>query len=211
MLDEIGLRVEGSRVGNAIMRERPRARERRKSEVPADHRVSPEAGEERRRRFIRNVLCDSGVPAAQLERATDAVKAAFDSPRMYVAYDDALPTLRELWLRGLKLAAISNTWPSMPKILKSLGFDQYLGYWVMSEFVGVEKPAPEIFERALDIGATKPERAVHIGDDRNTDVVGALGVGMRAILLDRSGRSELSPKHDVTVIHRLDDLLTLIG
>jgi putative hydrolase of the HAD superfamily len=129
---------------------------------------------------------------------------------MYVLYDDTLPTLRELWLRGLKLAAISNTWPSMPKILKAFGLDESLGYWVMSEFVGVEKPAREIFERALEIGASDASRAVHVGDDYATDVKGALGAGMQAILLDRSVSASQPVDRDVVVIHRLDELITLI-
>ncbi len=211
VLAEIGLTVDEKRVHAAIDAERPNARARRVKSVPEDHRVTPEAGEARRRQFIRNVLENAEVEDRVLERATAAVKEAFDSPRMYVAYDDALPTLRELWLRGLKLAAISNTWPSMPKILKALGFDQYLGYWMMSEFVGVEKPAPEIFQRALDFGASEPGRAVHVGDDVTTDVKGALGVGMQAVLLDRGGHFETPPEHGVRVIRRLDELLTLIG
>lgn len=211
VLGEIGLRADEERIAAAIERERPRARARRQAEVPADHRVSPHAGDARRRRFVWDVLRDSGIPVERLDEATGAIKQALDSPRMYVAYPDALPTLRELWLRGPKLAAISNTWPSMPRILKGLGFAEYLGYWVMSEFVGVEKPAAEIFERALAIGATRPERAVHVGDDYETDVVGALGAGMRAILLDRAGTAALPDARDVTVIRRLDDVLTLIG
>jgi len=211
VLDEIGVCADEGHIDDAVARERPRARQRRLSEVPADHRVDPGSGEARRQTFIHNVLQQAGVPSAQLEQATDAVKAAFDSPRMYVAYEDALPTLRELWMRGLKLAAISNTWPSMPRILQSFGFDRYLGYWVMSEFVGVEKPAAEIFERALDIGATTPARAVHVGDDWETDVTGARGVGMGAIFLDRSGKPDDMQHAGVIVIHRLDELLTLIG
>jgi HAD superfamily hydrolase (TIGR01549 family) len=211
VLDEIGIQADMRRIEEAIERERPRARERRLAEVPADHRVTQGAGEERRRQFFRNVLRGAGVSPERLDEATDAIKAAFDSPRMYVVYDDALPTLRELWMRGLKLAAISNTWPSMPRILKSFGFDQYLGYWVMSEFVGIEKPAAEIFERALEIGASRSERAVHVGDDYQTDVVGAQGVGMRCVLLDRSGRAAVPDARDVVVIQSLDQLLTLIG
>ncbi len=211
VLAEIGLTVDEGRIQTAIVAERPRARARRAESVPEDHKVSPEAGEARRRRFIRNVLEHAGVADGDLDRATAAVKQAFDSPRMYVAYDDALPALRELWLRGLKLAAVSNTWPSMPKILKALGFAQYLGYWVMSEFVGIEKPAPEIFQRALDIGASEPGRAVHVGDDVTTDVRGALAVGMHAVLLDRQGHFETPPERGVRVIRSLDELLTIIG
>jgi putative hydrolase of the HAD superfamily len=208
VLSEVGVNVETGRIEAALAGARPRAAAHRRAAVGADHRVSVEAGEARRRRFIVDVLRDAGVSDADLPRAEAAMKAAFDSPRMYVAFDDALPVLRELWLRGLKLAAVSNTWPAMPKILMALGFDEYLGYWVVSEFLGVEKPAPAIFERALAIAGAEPGRAIHVGDDLATDVEGALGVGMRAVLLDRSGRAQ--PDGRAPVIQRLDELLTIV-
>jgi putative hydrolase of the HAD superfamily len=179
VLSEIGLAVSEAHIDAGMAAARPHADEHRRATIGADHRVSVEAGEERRRRYIIEVLRGAGVPESDLPRAEDAVKQAFDSPRMYVVYDDALPALRELWLRGLKLAVVSNTWPSMPRILLELGFGEYLGFWVVSEYVGVEKPAPEIFERALDIAAVEPARALHVGDDYDTDVIGALGVIQR--------------------------------
>jgi putative hydrolase of the HAD superfamily len=208
VLAEIGVAVEASRIEAALAEARPRAAARRSEMVGADHRVSVEAGEARRRRFIADVLCAAGVADADLPRATDAIKAAFDSPRMYVAYDDALPALRELWLRGLKLAAVSNTWPAMPKVLMALGFDEYLGYWVISEFLGVEKPDPAIFERALDIAGVEPARAIHVGDELTTDVEGALAVGMRAVLLDRRGSANAAVR--APVIRSLAELLTIV-
>ena len=208
VLDEVGVSVEAWRIEAALAAARPRAAEHRHATISADHRVSVEAGEARRRRFIAEVLRASGVSDTDLPRAEDAVKRAFDSPRMYVGYDDALPVLRELWLRGLKLAAVSNTWPAMPKVLMALGFGEYLGYWVISEFLGVEKPSPAIFERALDIAAVEPARAIHVGDDIATDIEGALGSGMRAVLLDRSGTEKFDGR--ALVIHRLDELLTIV-
>lgn len=208
VLDGVGVTVEPARIEAAQAGARPRAAAHRRATVDSDHRVSVEAGEARRRRYIADVLRAAGVADAALPRAEEAMKRAFDSPRMYVAYDDALPVLRELWLRGLKLAAVSNTWPAMPKILMALGFDEYLGYWVISEFVGVEKPAPAIFERALDIAAVEPVRAIHVGDDIATDVEGALGAGMRAVLLDRSGTVQADGR--APVVHRLDDLLMIV-
>jgi HAD superfamily hydrolase (TIGR01549 family) len=210
VLGEIGLRVDEARIEAAIAVERPHAGAQRRETVGADHRVSAEAGEARRRRYIVNVLRGAGVAEEDLPHAEEAIKQAFDSPRMYVVYDDSLPTLRELWMRGLKLAAVSNTWPSMPRILMALGFGDYLGFWVVSEFVGVEKPAPEMFERALEIAAVEPARAIHVGDDFATDVVGALGVEMRAVLLDRSGKADSCDDERAPIIHRLDELLTIV-
>lgn len=208
VLSEVGVTVEATRIEAALAGARPRAAAHRRRTVGADHRVSVEEGEARRHRYIADVLRGAGVAEADLPRAEEAMKAAFDSPRMYVAYDDAMPTLRELWLRGLKLAAISNTWPAMPKVLMALGFDEYLGYWVISEFLGVEKPAPAIFERALDIAGVEPIRAIHVGDDMLTDIDGALAVGMRAVLIDRAGSEQSDGR--APVIQRLDELLTVV-
>jgi putative hydrolase of the HAD superfamily len=211
VLAEAGMRVEPEPIRDALARERPLAAARREETVPPDHHVSVEAGDHRRRTFVADVLRRAGLDDGDLERAVGAVRAALDSPRMYRVYDDALPTLRELWLRGLKLGVVSNTWPSMPRILLGLGFGEYLGFWVISEFVGVEKPHPEIFARALEIGASEPGRAVHVGDDWDTDVVGARGVGMAAVLVDREGRGRHEPRADVRVVHSLGALLELIG
>jgi putative hydrolase of the HAD superfamily len=212
VLAEAGLAVPAERIGEAMAAERPRAAERRRLAVAPDHRVSPEAGEARRRAFIAGVLDGSGLADAELARGVEAVKAALDSPRMYVPYDDALPTLRELAERGLKLGAIANAWPSLPKVLMAFGFDQFLGFWLISEFVGVEKPAAAIFERALDRAATPADKALHVGDDPETDIRGARAAGVESVLLlrhdapNREARAEVARELRVPIIEQLTEL-----
>ena len=211
VLAECGRTADEARLAAALDLERPAAGQRRRASVPAGHRVSVEEGARRRRTFVSNVLRRAGVPGDDLERCTDAVQRAYDAPRMYEVYDDALPTVRELWSRGLKLGVIANTWPSMPRILLATGFGDYLGFWVISEFVGVEKPHPAIFERALEIGAAEPARALHVGDDYRRDVVGARGVGMQAVLLSRGGALPANLAPGTPVVRHLDQLLDDIG
>ncbi|MGA7673216.1 MAG: HAD hydrolase-like protein, partial [Nitrolancea sp.] len=62
----------------------------------------------------------------------------------------------------------------------------------------------------LDTGATTAARAVHVGDDWETDVAGARGAGMGAIFLDRAGASPASRDRNVVVVRNLTDLLTII-
>ncbi|HET9017155.1 MAG TPA: HAD-IA family hydrolase [Thermomicrobiaceae bacterium] len=211
VLAEAGCPTDGARLAAALDAERPAATARRGESVPPDHRVSVDEGARRRRTFVANVLRNAGVPPAALDGATGAVQRAYDSPRMYAVYDDALPTVRELWGRGLKLGVVANSWPSMPRILLDLGFGDYLGFWVISEFVGVEKPHPAIFARALEIGASEPARALHVGDDYARDVVGAREVGMQAVLLTRHDQVPTDLAHGIPMIRRLDELLTVIG
>jgi putative hydrolase of the HAD superfamily len=47
-------------------------------------------------------------------------------------------------------------------------------------YVGLRKPDPAIYRRALDILGSDPKRTLFI-DDRQENVDGAVGVGMRAI------------------------------
>ena len=104
----------------------------------------------------------------------------------FKAYDDTLPTLRELTNRGLTLGLISNVVQDMESTYEELGLRPYLAFKVTSSEVGCDKPDPEIFLAALKKAQVKPEEAIYVGDQYNLDVVGARGVGMKAVLIDRN-------------------------
>lgn len=52
---------------------------------------------------------------------------------------------------------------------------------VLSSDVGVRKPDPQIFRLALERLHAEPASAVFIGNDWTADILGARGVGLRAI------------------------------
>jgi len=56
---------------------------------------------------------------------------------------------------------------------------------ISGEDVKAYKPRKEIFEKALEIADCKPDEVVHIGDDLEGDVQGAIASGIQPILLDR--------------------------
>jgi len=51
--------------------------------------------------------------------------------------------------------------------------------------VGADKPEPAIFLAALERAGVNAAEAVHVGDQYKLDVVGARGVGINPILIDR--------------------------
>ncbi|MGB7263918.1 MAG: HAD family phosphatase [Terracidiphilus sp.] len=57
---------------------------------------------------------------------------------------------------------------------------RYLRVALSSCYVGLRKPEPAMYRRALDILGSKPYRTLFI-DDREENVAGALAVGIRAI------------------------------
>lgn len=60
---------------------------------------------------------------------------------------------------------------------------------VTADMVRAHKPHPALFRKALEVAGCGAAEAVHIGDSVTSDVQGAQAVGIRAILLDRDGKS----------------------
>ena len=105
-------------------------------------------------------------------------------------YDDVRPTLTKLAQRGLELGVISNWDGRLRPLLRQLNLQSQFSTIVVSGEVGFQKPAPEIFRRALAGLGLPPDRVLHVGDSRREDVEGARAVGMKAALLDRGRTAE---------------------
>ncbi|MGB5462925.1 MAG: HAD-IA family hydrolase, partial [Aureibaculum sp.] len=52
---------------------------------------------------------------------------------------------------------------------------------ITSESVGVKKPNPLIFNHAMELTKTTPEKSMMIGDNYEADILGAQQIGMRTI------------------------------
>ena len=104
-------------------------------------------------------------------------------------YDDVVPTLQHLRDAGFKLAIVSNWESTLDPLTERLGIAEYFDAVVASHDVRVrsEKPDPHIFNYALAAVGASAEEVVHIGDTYEADIVGAKGIGIRPILLDRDG------------------------
>jgi len=104
----------------------------------------------------------------------------------FKVYDDALPTLKAFKKRGLIQGLISNVAQDMEDTYTKLGLQPYLNFKVTSAEVGYDKPRPEIFLAALKKAAVKPDEALYVGDQYQIDIIGARGVGIEALLIDRN-------------------------
>jgi putative hydrolase of the HAD superfamily len=103
------------------------------------------------------------------------------------AYPDAVPALDGLRGRELSLIAVSNWDCSLGAVLERCGLAAHLDGAVSSAEAGAPKPDPAIFVSALELAGCEPAEALHVGDTREEDVVGAHAAGIRALLLDRDG------------------------
>jgi len=75
---------------------------------------------------------------------------------------------------------------------REFGLRQYFKVSLSSCYLGLRKPEPAIYKRALDILGRPGERVLFI-DDRPENVAGAVGVGMKGIVFKGADglRSEL--------------------
>jgi HAD superfamily hydrolase (TIGR01549 family) len=103
----------------------------------------------------------------------------------FVLFDDVLPTLRTLKERRLTLGLLTNLDRDITPVCRELGLEPYIDLIVTSGEVGEDKPNPPIFLTALERAGVKASEAIHVGDQYQIDIVGARGVGIAPLLLDR--------------------------
>jgi putative hydrolase of the HAD superfamily len=103
----------------------------------------------------------------------------------FVPFPDAVPALDVL--RGHVLIVVSNWDCSLADWLGPAGLLEHVQAVVTSAEVGVGKPGPAIFERALAIAGVEAGEAVHVGDSLENDVAGARAAGIRPVFVARDG------------------------
>ena len=106
------------------------------------------------------------------------------------------------------LAVISNINSTGPELCESLGLTGHVDFAVTSSEVGAEKPHPPIFQAVLHRAGVEPGEAVHVGDQLDSDIAGALDAGIRPILMDRfNGHSGYTAHPRVTGMRELPAVL----
>ena len=137
-------------------------------------------------RYQEIVLTEAGVNAPKELLFKIMKKVSELSKEMkFVLFDDVLATLKALKEQNFILGMITNLTSDMKPICHELGLEPYLDFVVTSGEVGADKPEPPIFLAALARAGVNVSEAVHVGDQYKLDVVGARGVGISPILIDR--------------------------
>jgi putative hydrolase of the HAD superfamily len=134
--------------------------------------------------LARELLATVGVEVDEneLERFLIAEHAAWAPARQLASTTHAL--LDAIRDRGLKTGLVSNAMDPgwiLVRDLDEMGLKDRLDVAVFSSDVGLRKPRPEIFQRALDELAVAPERTLFVGDRVREDVGGAHELGMRTV------------------------------
>ncbi len=147
------------------------------------------------------------------EKVIEAAREIYDQWSVnhhFELYDDVAPVLTQLSKSGLIVGAISNSHRSLDAFCEHFSLRELITVSVSSAAHGYMKPHRSIFDAALTKAGVRPEEAVMVGDSIKHDIDGALAIGMRAVLLRRSGEVPANLPAGLRVIQTLTVLPSVI-
>lgn len=116
--------------------------------------------------------------------------------------DSALQLIDNLRSNGFKIGILSNGFRQVQHHkLATLGLTDRIDCVVLSDDIGVNKPARELFDYALRRADTTARCSLMVGDNPDTDIRGAINAGWRAVLYAPG------TKHPQTAVGDLSQLM----
>jgi HAD superfamily hydrolase (TIGR01509 family) len=157
--------------------------------------------------YTATIIEHMGGRGPNVVRAAREIYSEWATNHHFELYEDVNPVLQQLVLRGLTVGVISNSHRSLDAFLDHFALSRLIKGAVSSSVHGYMKPHPSIFVRAMAEAGVQPSEALMVGDSLKADIGGALGAGMKAVLLRRSGEVPPALPGGVPVIRGLDELL----
>jgi putative hydrolase of the HAD superfamily len=203
LLAERGVHVDGQQLAAA----EPIA----KHALDMAHHIGQTSDAARRATYLASVMAAGGMegdPAAVAGASEQMEREHLERGIWEVMADGTPESLARLRSGGVRLALASNAERLFRTKLAELGITDAFDFIGISQEIGVEKPRPEFFEAILAALGVPAQRAVHVGDLYEVDVVGARSAGLAAVLVDPAG---LYDDRDVARVRSLAELPALLG
>lgn len=132
-------------------------------------------------------------------------------PRMMILDYPTRKLLGELRDRGIPTGVVTNgpTELQQAKIRES-GVEHLVDAYVISEELGISKPDPGIFEKALGLIGASPDTTLFVGDNPEADIMGAQALGMRTAWVRRARRwpvADRRPDYEVDHVSEIGPLV----
>ena len=158
-----------------------------------NHRMDDEE-QELQQFFAYYTLISERLPALELNR-DKLYEISHDqvyNDANYIFFDDVEETLQRLKQR-YKLGVISDTWPSLRRVLQNAGLSDYFDGITFSCDLGVFKPDEALYQDALrKLGLSGPETV--FVDDNPICLEGAEKSGILPILINRPGKASMQSR-----------------
>ena len=114
--------------------------------------------------------------------------------------------------KGYRMHMCSNGFHEVQyKKLDACGLRDYFDTIILSEDAGVNKPSKAYFDYALKVSGASRETTLMIGDNLQSDILGALHADLDAMLFNRwQVPSEEFPQNLTFVVSTLNDIKTIL-
>jgi REG-2-like HAD superfamily hydrolase len=145
--------------------------------------------------LVKRVFVNAGhkdASPAALAKVSDTLWEHFqdDAADAWEVMPNVHEGLEALRAQGLRLGIVSNFDATLEATLRAHRLNVYFDFAVSSEQLGVSKPEPGIFHKALgefDGGPLSPTEVGHVGDEIKNDYVAPRNLRMTAFLVDNDG------------------------
>ena len=126
--------------------------------------------------------------------------------------DGAHELMDYLKRKGYRMHMCSNGFHEVQyKKLDACSLHDYFNTIILSEVAGVNKPSKDYFDYALKVSGANRETTLMIGDNLQSDILGALNAGLDAMLFNRwQVPSEELPQDLTFVVDNLCDIMEIL-
>ncbi|MGI8889170.1 MAG: HAD-IA family hydrolase [Chthoniobacterales bacterium] len=131
---------------------------------------------------------DLQLSAAERDTFFEAAYAHFAEAGVWELYPEVREVLEKLSQRG-ELAVVSNFDGRLRRVFEHLAISQYFQHLFISSELGIDKPDPLIYRRALTASGFCPEEVLYAGDDPERDWAAARAAGLHVFELKRPENS----------------------
>ncbi|WP_127496945.1 HAD family hydrolase [Paenibacillus glycanilyticus] len=159
-------------------------------------------------KVYQQLLAEFQIPGLRWEELLEDYLQSFQ--KHCVGFPHLIQMLSSLKSCGTKIALISNGYGQFQyDNFKALNIAPFFDEVLISEWEGLRKPDPAIFERALYKLGVKAEDALFVGDHPDSDIRGSRAVGMKAVW---KYNSNFSPDVQADgVIYDLEELISVMN
>ena len=163
-------------------------------------------------RFRRPLSAGNGLPVTEelcLEMSDRFLDFCSTKPGVVEGAYELMDYLKQ---QGYRMHMCSNGFHEVQyKKLAACGLRDYFDTIILSEDAGVNKPSKQYFDYALKVSGAERQSTLMIGDNLQTDILGALNAGIEAMLFNRWNIEKTSIPHTVTfVVDSLRDVMKIL-
>jgi putative hydrolase of the HAD superfamily len=158
---------------------------------------------------LASAFLDPAVGSADEEFAREFAETYVSEWNKGVQYVDGVAGLLRRLEPQFTLSIITNTHDPdlVPRHLQRMGIADLFTEIVTSVEFGIRKPAPEIFNHALELLGTSTENCVYIGDNFAADFAGARAAGIRPLLIDPLDKAPIRSEERLQSIFEIEKKL----